>query len=102
VDETPNFACPFDPLTYYLWLGDDADAPLWTHCNYDSGYPDEPCPHSIVGDTPWYFKCGQGSNPYTAGVVGVEDAYPETDPLGQADVTDACGGGWVSLSAPAP
>jgi hypothetical protein len=98
--DTPRQECPFDPATYYLWPGDDQDAPLWTRCNYDSGDANNPCPHSHIGDQPWYFRCGRGTDPDTAGTVGIEFAGPETDPVAQADVTAICSGSWESLSAP--
>lgn len=95
----PIAECPFDPTTYGQWPGDDADAPLWTRCNFDSGWPDDPCPHSRVGDSTWYFQCDAGNpDPDTAGKVGVEFGGPETDEQWRADVTDNCSGPWRSLS----
>lgn len=96
----PNAACGFDPLTYYLWPGDDADAPLWTRCNYDSGSAADPCPHSRVGDSTWYFQCGRNGQD-NDGEVGVEFGGPETDQQWRDDVSDNCGGtDWRSLSMP--
>lgn len=85
----PVASCSFDPTTYYLWQGDDADAPLWTRCNFTSGSDADPCPHSTLGDETWSLRCPDGT------VWAVQDA--ETTDQGRADADGTCVG-WVSLS----
>ena len=89
----PRSDCPFDPGPYSLWQGDDADAPLWTRCNYDSGNAGDPCPHSRVGDTVWFYRCADGR-------LAESGIGPETEQAARDDATDMCGGPWESLSLP--
>ncbi len=87
----PLAVCPFDPATYPDWQGDDAAAPLWTRCNYDSGDPANPCPHSVVGDMDWSLRCPDGS---VWAVYGAEDTAEGIE------AADASCDNWESLSLP--
>ncbi len=95
VDTTPIAACEFDPTTYYLWTGDDADAPDWTRCNYQSLPDDElgdgenPCPHSDA--TTGYVRCG-------GHVWSVDRHDADGNDAFQANVLDVCPDGYVDLS----
>lgn len=90
-DLAPLAACPFDPDTYSLWPGADADAPLWTHCNYDSGDATVPCPHSTETTEAFYIRCdGQ--------VWGVTRYAEDGTNIGDENAALTCPGGYVDLS----
>lgn len=94
----PIAACPFDPDEFYLWPGDDADAPLWTHCNYYSGDPNQPCPHSTASTPSFFIRCND------TGVVWSVERYGDADDpaadRSQEHADQACSGGWTDLSTP--
>lgn len=87
ITNDPNALCPFDPDTYYLWMGDDADAPLWTHCNYDSGSTAVPCPHDPLDDSYYYARCNDTGEVWE--IIG-----SKSDPT---NVEQACPNGYTVL-----
>lgn len=88
----PLAICPFDPDTYPAWTGDDAHAPLWTRCNYDSGDAGNPCPHSTTTSDPFYIRCD--------GQVWSVTRYEDGVDIGKANAEQACPNGYVDLSLP--
>lgn len=96
IDETRRLSCPFDPTTdYYLFQGDDADAPVSMHCNYDAGETWSPCPHNYTDDASYYVRCDDGT--VWSVQQSPQDVTPDNDLAAQT-----CGGPYTSLALPRP